>query len=216
MTAESLPVRFTSAEQLRAALGSPSDLAARKALPFLDKYCKAFIERAPFLTLSTANAAGQADVSPRGDQPGFALVLDDHTIFLPERPGNARYDTLLNIIENPHVGLLFFVPGFEDMLRVNGTASVVYDPVLQARCVVNGKLPKVGLRIHVEEAFLHCAKALKRSQLWDPAKHFERRELPSLGKMILEQTAESNAPPPAELVAAVDNYVEENYRNELY
>ena len=216
MNAESSPVRFTTAEQLRAALGSPSDLAARKALPKLDKYCKAFIERAPFLTLSTANAVGKADVSPRGDQPGFVLILDDNTLFLPERPGNARYDTLLNIVDNPNVGLLFFVPGFEDMLRVNGTASVVYDPVLQARCVVNGKLPKVGIRIHVDEAFLHCAKALKRGKLWDAATQLERRELPSLGQMILEQTADADATPSAETITAVDTYVEENYRNELY
>jgi len=216
MTTESSSVRYTSADQLRTAFGSPSDLAARKALPKLDKHCKAFIERAPFLTLSTANAAGKADVSPRGDQPGFVLVLDDNTLFIPERPGNARYDTLLNIIENPNVGLLFFVPGIEDMLRVNGTASVVYDPVLQARCVVNGKLPKVGIRIHVDEAFLHCAKALKRSRIWDSSTQRSRNELPSLGKMILEQTAAANEIPTAETITTVDQYIEDNYRNELY
>jgi uncharacterized protein len=168
------------------------------------------------LTLSTANARGLADVSPRGDLPGFVLVLDDHTLFLPERPGNARYDTLLNILENPHVGLLFFVPGFEDMLRVNGQAQVVANPTLLARCEVNGKRPKVGIKVEVEEAFLHCAKALARSQLWDPARHRERKELPSLGKMILEQTAAGNDSPTAELVAAVDSYIEENYRTTLY
>jgi uncharacterized protein len=209
-------VQFTTAEQLRAALGSPMELAVRKALPKLDKYCKAFIERAPFLTLSTASAEGRADVSPRGDQPGFVLVLDDHTLFLPERPGNARYDTLLNIVQNPHVGLLFFVPGFEDMLRVNGRAVVVEDPVLLARCEVNGKLPKVGIRVAVDEAFLHCAKALKRSKLWDSTQHRDRHELPSLGKMILEQTAEAEAPPSDELTASVDAYIEENYRTTLY
>jgi uncharacterized protein len=212
----STEVRFTSAEQLRAALGSPMELAVRKALPKLDKYCKAFIERAPFLTLSTANAAGRADVSPRGDQPGFVLVLDDNTLFLPERPGNARYDTLLNIIQNPHVGLLFFVPGFEDMLRVNGRAMIVEDPTLLARCAVNGKLPKVGIRVAVDEAFLHCAKALKRSKLWDPNQHRDRRELPSLGKMILEQTNDADVPPSEEVTANVDAYIEENYRTTLY
>jgi len=209
-------IRFTSPEQLRAALGSPVDLAVRKALPKLDKYCRAFIERSPFLALGTANAAGKGDVSPRGDQPGFVLVLDDHSLFIPERPGNARYDTLLNILENPHVGLLFFVPGYEDMLRVNGTASVVYNPVLLARCEVNGKLPKVGIRVDVEEAYLHCAKALKRSRLWDGASQRDRRELPTLGRMILEQTAAAGDAPTEELVSTVDGYIDENYRNELY
>lgn len=212
---ESAEPFFSSAEQLRAALGSPMELAQRKALPRLDKYCRAFIARATFVTLGTANSAGKADVSPRGDQAGFVLVLDDSTLFLPERPGNARYDSMLNILENPHVGLLFFVPGFEDMLRVNGRARVVDDPKLLVHCEVNGKLPKVGIKVHVDEAFLHCAKAIKRSGLWDSSHHHERRELPSLGKMILEQTATKDAPTP-ELIGTVDNFIEENYRNELY
>ncbi|NBQ89551.1 MAG: pyridoxamine 5'-phosphate oxidase family protein [Betaproteobacteria bacterium] len=207
---------FTSEAQLRELLGHPMELAARKAIPFLDKYCKAFIERAPFLTLATANEAGKVDVSPRGDQPGFALILDDNTLFLPERPGNARYDSLVNIIENPHVGLLFFVPGFEDMLRVNGRATLIYDAALMARCVVNGKAPKIGIRVQVEEAYLHCAKALKRSQLWSSAAHRDRKELPSLGQMVLEQTAAANEAPTAEIIRTVDEYIEDNYRTELY
>jgi len=216
MSQESAEIRYTTAEQLRAALGSPVDLAVRKALPKLDKYCRAFIERSPFLSLGTANAAGKGDVSPRGDLPGFVLILDDHTLFIPERPGNARYDTLLNILENPQVGLLFFVPGFEDMLRVNGQASVVYNPALLARCEVNGKLPKVGIKVQVEEAYLHCAKALKRSGLWDVATQRDRHELPTLGKMILEQTAAAGEAPTAELITTVDQYIDENYRTTLY
>jgi len=209
-------IRFTSAAQLRDALGSPSELAVRKALTKLDKHCRAFIERAPFLTLSTANSERRADVSPRGDQAGFVLVLDDKTLFLPERPGNARYDTLLNIIENPHVGVLFFVPGFEIMLRVNGRAAVIDDAALLARCVVNGKQPKVGIRIEIDEAFLHCAKAIKRSKLWDLDQQRDRNELPSLGKMILDQTAAPDSPPSAEQTDTVDAYIEDNYRNALY
>ena len=216
MSQETAEIRYTTAEQLRAALGSPMELAQRKARPSLDKYSRAFIERAPFLALGTTNACGKADVSPRGDQPGFVLVLDDHTLFVPERPGNARYDTLLNILENPHVGLLFFVPGFEDMLRVNGQATVVHHPALLARCEVNGKRPLVGIKVQVEEAFLHCAKALKRSQLWDPSHHRDRHELPTLGKMILDQTAAADEVPPPHLVTSVDSYIEDNYRNNLY
>ena len=209
-------IRYTSTAQLREALGSPSELAERKAVPALDKYSRAFIARSPFLTLASTDATGRTDVSPRGDQPGFVLVLDDHTLFLPERPGNARYDSLLNIIDNPRVGLLFFIPGFEDTLRVNGRAEVIANEELLARCEVNGRRPKVGIRVAVEEAFLHCAKALRRSRLWDPAQHRDRAELPSLGQMILEQTAARDAPPPAETTSLVDTLIEENYRNELY
>lgn len=209
-------VRYTSTAQLREALGSPSELAERKAVPALDKYSRAFIARSPFLTLASTDATGRTDVSPRGDQPGFVLVLDDHTLFLPERPGNARYDSLLNIIDNPRVGLLFFIPGFEDTLRVNGRAEVIANEELLARCEMNGRRPKVGIRVAVEEAFLHCAKALRRSRLWDPAQHRDRAELPSLGQMILEQTAARDAPPPAETISLVDTLIEENYRNELY
>ena len=206
---------IASEAALRARLGSPMDLAKAKAIPQLDKYCKAFIERSPFVSLATCDKEGRLDVSPRGDEPGFVLVLDDSTLFLPERPGNARCDSLVNVIANPRVGLLFFIPGFEDMLRVNGRASVVDDPVLAARCAVNGKLPKVGLRVTVEEAYLHCAKALKRSRLWDPAAQRDRKELPSLGQMILEQTSAGASPAP-ETLSAVDAYIEENYRTELY
>ena len=214
---ESQPeTRYTSAEALRAALGSPMELAARKALPRLDHYCRAFISRAPFLSLATSNRRGQLDVSPRGDQPGFVLVLDDHTLFIPERPGNARYDSLLNILETPQVGLLFFVPGFEDMLRVNGRAFVVDNPELQARCAVGGKVPRAGIRVEVEEAFLHCAKALRRGRLWDPSAQRDRGELPSLARMILEQTAAEPAAVTSDLVAEVDALVEENYRTTLY
>ena len=172
--------------------------------------------RSPFISLGTSNAAGQTDVSPRGDQPGFVLVLDDNTLFIPERPGNARYDSLLNIIANPQVGLLFFVPGYEDMLRVNGRAELIHEPALMARCAVNGKEPRIGIRVAVEEAYLHCAKALKRSKLWDSGIRRDRAELPSLGKMILEQTAAADAPPADELVRTVDEFIEENYRTTLY
>ncbi len=207
---------FSTEDALRAVMGHPMDLAVRKALPRLDKYCKVFVEHSPFLSLGTSNAAGQTDVSPRGDQPGFVLVLDDNTLFIPERPGNARYDSLLNIIANPQVGLLFFVPGYEDMLRVNGRAELIHDPALMARCAVNGKEPRVGIRVTVDEAYLHCAKALKRSQLWDASSQRDRAELPSLGKMILEQTAAADAPPADDLVRTVDEFIEENYRTTLY
>jgi PPOX class probable FMN-dependent enzyme len=207
---------FTREDELRDVLGPPMDLAVRKAIPKLDKYCREFIQRSPFLCLGTANASGKADVSPRGDGPGVVQILDDNTLFLPERPGNSRFDTLTNIVENSNVGLLFFIPGYEDTLRVNGRASVVKDQPLLEQCAVNGKVPKVGIKIEVNEAFLHCAKALKRAKLWNPESHQDRGEMPSLGKMILEQTAPAGSPPTEQEITDTDEFVEENYRTGLY
>ena len=210
------PLVFTNAEQLQRYIGAPMELAVRKAIPHLDGHCRAFIARSPFVSIGTAATNGRADVSPRGDAPGFVQVLDDNTLFIPDRPGNNRMDTMLNIIENPHVGLLFMVPGFEDLLRVNGRAQIVRDDTLLAQAIVKGKTPKLGIRVQVDEAYLHCAKAVKRSRLWDEASRQDRRELPSLGQMILEQTAAPEAPPSAEVVSQVDALIEENYRTGLY
>ncbi len=213
---EQPPEVFTSTEQLQRYIGAPMELAVRKAIPRLDRHCRAFIARSPFISIGTAAANGRADVSPRGDAPGFVQVLDDNTLFIPDRPGNNRMDTMLNIIENPHVGLLFMVPGFEDLLRVNGRAQIVSDEDLLNQATVKGKTPKVGIRITVDEAYLHCAKAVKRSRLWDEDSRQDRKALPSLGKMILEQTATPEAPPSAEVVHQVDELIEENYRTGLY
>lgn len=162
------------------------------------------------------DAEGKADVSPRGDPAGFVRVLDEHTLIIPDRPGNNRLDTMSNIMANPNVGLLFFIPGFEDTLRVNGRATIVNDPAVLARAAVNGKAPKVAIRVTVDEAFLHCAKALKRSRLWDPASLVDRKAMPSLGKMILEQTAPPQKPPTANEVAEADEFVEEDYKTGMY
>ncbi len=201
---------------VREVVGQPMELAVKKSLPKLDRYCREFVERSPFLTLATANDKGKADVSPRGDQPGFVLILDDQTLFIPERPGNKRADSLTNITLNPNVGLLFLVPGFDETLRVNGRATVVNDPALLERCAVKGKVPKLGVLVAVEEAYLHCAKAFRRAKLWDSESRQVRGEMPTLGKMILEQTAAANEPPSVAEVKVVDEFVEDNYRNELY
>jgi len=209
------PTTITTESVLREIFGHAEGLAVRKSLKRLDRHCRDFIARSPFLCIGTVSAAGRADVSPRGDPPGFVQVIDDTTLAIPDRPGNNRLDTMSNILENPTVGLLFFIPGFEDTLRVNGKAIIVRDPALLARAAVNGRQPKVVIRVAVEEAFLHCAKALRRARLWDPAARVERRKMPSLARMILEQTACGKAPDEAE-VAAADEAVEENYRRELY
>ena len=125
-------------------------------------------------------------------------------------------DTMTNIIANTNVGILFLVPGFEDCLRVNGRASIVRNDRLLGEATVKGRTPKIGIRVEVDEAYLHCAKAIRRSKLWNEESKHNRKELPSLGKMILEQTASPEDPPSDEFVAEVDGFIEDNYRNELY
>lgn len=206
--------RVSGIAELRTLFGHAEGLALRKAIPKLDRHARDFIARSPFLCIATANAAGRADVSPRGDQPGFVQVLDDHHLAIPDRPGNNRLDTMANILENPNVGLIFMIPGFEDTLRVNGRAEITTDPEILARAMVDGKQPKVAIRVRVDEAFLHCAKAFKRSRLWQPEARVDRKVMPTLARMILEQTAE--AAPKEEEVVACDLDIEENYRTELY
>src|SRR5215475_15188311 len=198
---------------LRELFGAPMDLAVRKSLTALDRHCRDFIARSPFLCIGTSSKGGRADVSPRGDPPGFVQVLDDRTLIIPDRPGNNRLDTMSNILENPAVGLLFFIPGFDETLRVNGKASIVHDEAVLAKAEVNGKRPVVAIRVDVEEAFLHCAKALKRSRLWDPASRVDRRVMPTLGRMILEQTAPAGSKPAEAAVADADTLVENDYRS---
>jgi PPOX class probable FMN-dependent enzyme len=194
---------------LRAHYGPVHPLAKTKVLSHLDRHCREFVALSPFLVLATADGSGSADASPRGDAPGFVHVLDDVTLLLPDRPGNRRVDSYGNILAHPGVGLLFFVPGINETLRVNGTARVVTDSDLLISAAVSGKVPSAGLLVSVQEAFFHCGKALIRSSLWDPASRIERSRFPSLGRIIAEQTS---AVPAAE----AERDVEEGYRTRLY
>lgn len=164
-----------------------SKLAKKKALPALEKHCRNFIAHSPFLCLSTADANGKADVSPRGDAPGFVQVLDDNTLLIPDRRGNNRLDSMANIIANPNVGLIFLIPGVGETLRINGKARIVRDQAMLDGMAVNGKAPNAAILVEVEEAFLHCAKAIIRSKLWDDDYKLERKEFPTLGQMITDQ-----------------------------
>jgi PPOX class probable FMN-dependent enzyme len=197
-------------------MGETMDIAIEKNRPKLDKHCCDYINRSPFLCLGTSDAEGKADVSPRGDAPGFVQILDDHTLFIPDRPGNNRLDSMTNIVENSSVGLLFVIPGYNDTLRVNGMAKIVNDKALTANSQIKGRVPKVGILIDVREAFLHCAKALIRSKLWDPDSIQERNEMPTLAHMILDQVAAPEAPPTIKEVADADEFIDENYKTELY
>ncbi len=203
---------------LREMIGQPEGLAVKKSLPYIDKYCRQFIGLSPFLTIGTQSADGKADVSPRGDPAGFVQILDEHTIAIPERPGNQRLDTLTNILANPNVGLIFLIPGFEDTLRINGKASLSRDPALLARMAVNNRPPKVAIVVKVEEQFLHCAKAFKRSRLWDPSTQVDRKVMPSIGRVILDQVAEMESTRQVEeaVKQEVDEAIEEDYRTQLW
>lgn len=199
---------------LRALYKPVDDLAARKCLPALDRYAREFIERAPFVCLGTMGAEGKADVSPRGDPAGFVQILDDRTIAIPDRPGNNRLDSLENILADPTVALLFLIPGFDDTLRVNGTAQLVTDPALLAPMAVNGRVPKLAIVVRIRSVFLHCAKALRRSRLWDPDARQDRRGMPSLAKMILDQTGAAPDDPAEQ--DKIDAELEETYRRTMY
>ena len=194
---------------LRALYGEPGELARRKVIDRLDSHCRAFIAASPFLVIGSADAAGRMDVSPRGDAPGFVAVLDGRRLLIPDRIGNNRLDTMGNIQANPNVGLIFFVPGMNETLRVNGRATITADAALLEPLAVQGRAPKTGILVEVEEAFLHCAKALMRSKLWEPETRIERKAFPSLGRMIADQIGGVD-------VAEADARVEESYRTRMY
>ena len=173
-------------EALRAVYPDPGQTRG-KVLPALDKHAKTFIGLSPFLCIGTSRPDGLGDVSPRGGEPGFVHVLDGTHLAMPDRPGNNLIDTLSNLTHSPAVGLLFFVPGFEERLRVNGVAEVTTDPEMMERFVVDGKKPRSVMLIELREVFFHCTKALKRSGLWDPSKHVPRSAMPSFGQIIRDQ-----------------------------
>lgn len=189
-------------------------LAALKSQSTLDEHAQAFIQRSPFVCIGTQDRDGSADVSPRGDPVGFVKILDEQTLAIPDRPGNNRLDSLVNILANPSVGLLFIVPGFDDTLRVNGQASLVTDPALLETMRVNERLPKVAIVVEVSEVFLHCAKAFRRSHLWDPAHFQDRTEMPSLMKMLLDQT--TGAPSDGDEMRKLDDGLEADYKTSMY
>jgi PPOX class probable FMN-dependent enzyme len=169
---------------LRSFLGEPGEIVRWKVADRLNELTRQFVERSPFLCLATSAPDGSCDVSPRGDPSGFVRILDERTLLLPERPGNRLADSLRNVLANPHVALLFVIPGIGDTFRVNGRASIVTDPELLAPCAVEGKTPKLGLRIEIDEAYTHCSKAFLRASLWDPERFVARETLPSSGEIL--------------------------------
>jgi PPOX class probable FMN-dependent enzyme len=196
-------------EQLRAVVGSPKERAAKKDRSRLEQVHRDWLAASPFCLIATSAPDGTCDASPKGDPPGFALALDDTTVVIPERPGNRRVDGYQNVLENPHVGLLFVVPGRTDTLRINGRATLVSDAPFFDRLVVKGHRPVLALVVHVEQLFFHCGKAFLRSELWDPDT-WAPDALPSRAR-IAQQFERADQP-----LEEIERYYAESYREGLY
>ena len=171
-------------------------------------HCVDFISKSPFLFISSSDKLGKCDVSPRGDAPGFVYILNESCLIIPERPGNKRADTLLNIASNPHVGLMFMIPGLEEVLRINGKACVTTDQDLLIQMQANGKVPLYGIGIEVEECFLHCAKAMKHSQLWDLKTWADKELLPKASQILAAHSGRKSK--------EVEDILHESYTKRLY
>ena len=187
--------KIETIEQLRKIYKPAVGRAAEKVLYGLEKYSRQFIELSPFLVISSMGTDGVTDISPRGEKPGFVKILDDKTVAIPDRPGNNRIDTFTNILSNPAVGLIFLIPGMNEVLRLQGDAEIRDDEDLMARFEVNGKLPRAVVVVKLREVYLHCAKAIMRSELWEDSNKIDRTIMPSMGQMLKEQIG---SPGPAE------------------
>ena len=179
---------ITNKEELRGLVGEPSERAKNKVISHIDENCKKFLAMSPFLMMSTSDSEGNCDSSPRGDAPGFVHVMDDHWLVIPERPGNKRLDSIMNILSNPSVGLIFLIPGLEETLRINGQATIIKDEKVLKEMHVGGKVPLIGIAVKVEECFIHCAKAFMRSKLWDRESWPSKEARPKAAKILAEHT----------------------------
>lgn len=198
--------RPLSPEKVLALIGDRDPMATSKIIDHIDEQFRRFIAHSPFLTMATADAAGNADCSPRGDYPGFVKVLDDHTLAIPDRPGNRIADSFRNLAENDGIGLLFLIPGMRETLRVNGRAYPTDEPEVLARLQAEGRTPQLAIVVRVEQAYGHCGRALIRSRLWDPASRALADEMPTAGEMFTAQLGLDIDP------KVLDDGLEEAYR----
>ena len=188
----------------------PRARSGLKVLDHLDVHCRNFLALSPLCVISSSRADGRADASPRGDLPGsLAHVLDDRTLLIPDRPGNRQLDTLTNLVERPYAGLVFFVPGWNETLRINGRVEIVNEPEFLAPLAIRGKLPILVLKVTVEQAYLHCAKALIRARIWEPEARVERSRFPTYGQVLADQIAGADA-------AEIDADSAHSARTDLY
>jgi uncharacterized protein len=201
--------QIADTDTLERIYGTPSGAAVEKEVDHIHPHYRTLIAASPFVVLATSGPEG-LDTSPRGDSAGFVIVEDEKTLLIPDRRGNNRVDSLRNIITNPHVALLFLIPGVGETLRVNGRATISTEPSLLERFSVGGKLPRSVIVVHVDTVFFQCSRAVFRSRLWDPAQHIDRRSLPSLGTMI-EDISQSRID-----AASYDRGLYERLKSELY
>lgn len=199
----------TTVEELVSIIGEPRQMIANKSTPYLTPLVTEFLQKSPYYLLSTASAEGNCDVSPRGDPAGSFRVMDERTLLLPERPGNKRIDSLKNIVENPHVGLLFLIPAVDETVRVNGRATITRDPELLATVAMRGKNPQLAIVVEIDEVFAHCARSILRSKLWAPESWGDPDEVPTLAAIMAEQL---HLAPPDESAGKRN----EEYRTRLY
>lgn len=181
-------MHIESVDQLRALYGAAKERALKKEMTSLDVHSRQFIALSPFLVIGSGNSSGYLDASPRGGLPGFVKVLDDHTLLIPDSPGNNRLDTLENILSTKEVGMLFLIPGMDETLRVNGVACLHTDAQYLDRCTSELRSPKLVIKVHIRQVYLHCAKAFMRSRLWDAGSQIERSIMPTMNEMIGAQT----------------------------
>jgi len=200
-----------SEQQLRELCGYPNEVVQNKSITAIDHHCRDFIARSPLIFVATSDSSGNCDVSPRGDAEGFVLVVDDKHLVIPERPGNRRFDSLRNLISNPRVGLIFIIPGLEETLRINGRASIIKDPLLLNQMEAHGKTPILGIGVEVEECYIHCAKAFKRSHLWDNQYWPPKENLPKPAAIIAEHAKQLGVS-----VDEVAKGLKESYEKRLY
>lgn len=201
---------ITTREELRSLYKAPQERAVQKELRSIDPHSRDFIAKSPFLLIGTQDADGNGDVSPKGDKPGFVVVLDERTIAIPDRPGNNRLDTFENLLLNPAVGLIFLIPGMNETLRVNGTARITADAELCARFAVEGKPALSVMIVDVRSCYMHCAKAFMRSQLWSPETWPPRDALPTLGQILKDQIAFAAS------AKETDEWLDEAYKKTLW
>ena len=201
---------ISTREELRSHYKAASHMSMRKELKSLDSHSRNFIAKSPFVLIGSSDGNGNADVTPKGDKPGFVLVLDDLTLAIPDRPGNNRLDTLENILVNPAIGLLFLIPGMNETLRVNGEAQITLDGGLRERLAVEGKVPQGVIVVKARAVYMHCPKAFMRSSLWAPESWRPRAEMPTLGEILKDQLA---LPESAE---QSDKRLDEAYRTTMW
>lgn len=200
----------TSEAEIREVIPGTIERQVRKVIDHIDDHVRVWIERSPFLTMATYSASGAVDISPKGDPAGFVKVLDEATLAIPDRPGNHRFDSFLNILETGRIGLMFLVPNRLEVVRVSGRATVVRDADLRASMAVEGKVPDFAIVVHVEEAFYHCGKAVIRSGLWDPDKAVSVEGLPTYGRALKDHGALDTP------LEEVERLTENNLKYRLY